>query len=126
MLKPGKVSIPSNGSIQFLRRLKCCVLKVEILSQSPQTGQFNSYEGPPLDEDDLYYQGLNPLKRVNSILTEAVEEFGLFNGKGLNPLKRVNSILTWKVGLRSDGTESLNPLKRVNSILTRLESWSSV
>ena len=41
------------------------------------------------------FQGLNPLKRVNSILTEAVEELGLFTGKGLNPLKRVNSILTF-------------------------------
>ena len=31
----------------------------------------NSILTPPLDEDDLYYQdrGLNPLKRVNSILT---------------------------------------------------------
>ena len=116
---------------------------------------------------------LNPLKRVNSILTlvEAVEEVGLFTGKSqspqtgqfnsyhkesrlppptlffcLNPLKRVNSILTLKEGpnymkmggivsIPSNGSiqflhasvnsalkilkgHCLNPLKRVNSILT--------
>jgi len=87
------------------------------LSQSPQTGQFNSY-ADRAEKVSSKSSGLNPLKRVNSILTEfgaildkendkvsipsngsiqflqAVEEFGLFNGKGLNPLKRVNSILT--------------------------------
>ncbi len=64
-----KVSIPSNGSIQFLRRMKMCVIRcykvsipsngsIQFLpirfevwvpseqkeSQSPQTGQFNSYK----------------------------------------------------------------------------------
>ena len=42
-------------------------------------------------------------------------------GFSLNPLKRVNSILTqWvKMPLRTSSlSESLNPLKRVNSILT--------
>ena len=89
---------------------------------------------------------LNPLKRVNSILTSAADLVSLAESMSLNPLKRVNSILTslhpfvvyaviilvsipssgsiqfllakgWKIGLRSDG--SLNPLKRVNSILTK-------
>ena len=36
----------------------------------------------------------------------------------LNPLKRVNSILTTCYRRTNDGLESLNPLKRVNSILT--------
>jgi len=36
---------------------------------------------------------LNPLKRVNSILTEAMKNGVIIIG-GLNPLKRVNSILT--------------------------------
>ena len=49
---------------------------------------------------ELYnFQSLNPLKRVNSILTEK-NYFG--NAKGfecLNPLKRVNSILTFKRGI---------------------------
>jgi len=38
-----KVSIPSSGSIQFLRYdgLNCC--DGSVLSQSPQAGQFNSY-----------------------------------------------------------------------------------
>ncbi len=40
--------------------------------------------------------------------------------KSLNPLKRVNSILTrWKLKWYRRGW-SLNPLKRVNSILTSL------
>ncbi len=40
-------------------------------------------------------KSLNPLKRVNSILTELyLELIGLNVKKGLNPLKRVNSILT--------------------------------
>ena len=38
------VSIPSNGSIQFLRLVQSVTIKrVGYLSQSPQTGQFNSY-----------------------------------------------------------------------------------
>jgi len=63
------VSIPSNGSIQFLR--------------IPKEGR------------TVYVDGLNPLKRVNSILTmsdiEIEMETKLYS---LNPLKRVNSILT--------------------------------
>ena len=64
-----KVSIPSNGSIQFL----------------------------PLPE-------LTELRKTQV---------------SLNPLKRVNSILTTCYRRTNDGLESLNPLKRVNSILTR-------
>jgi len=44
MLKPGKVSIPSSGSIQFLLKSAAeLVALAESLSQSPQAGQFNSY-----------------------------------------------------------------------------------
>ena len=39
-------------------------------------------------------KSLNPLKRVNSILTVKVEDLSLDSEVGLNPLKRVNSILT--------------------------------
>ncbi len=86
---------------------------------------------------------LNPLKRVNSILT-IIFRLGLrhiiskvsipSNGSiqflptqvknfyqrdpGLNPLKRVNSILTVPKGTEDEMMECLNPLKRVNSILT--------
>ena len=63
-------------------------------SQSPQTGQFNSYQ---LREDIEFCSSLslNPLKRVNSILTlERATEKITEQLVGLNPLKRVNSILT--------------------------------
>ena len=63
-------------------------------------------------------QSLNPLKRVNSILTEQ----GLSCFKKLlesqSPQTGQFNSYGWEIGLRSDGTESLNPLKRVNSILT--------
>ena len=38
-------------------------------SQSPQTGQFNSYVSNVEDFSEPVHPGLNPLKRVNSILT---------------------------------------------------------
>ena len=65
-----------------------------IMSQSPQAGQFNSYLIVLRYIGQMTsYQCLNPLKRVNSILTskcigEVKWEYSL------NPLKRVNSILT--------------------------------
>jgi len=63
-------------------------------SQSPQTGQFNSYAVCGFQNRDRD-EGLNPLKRVNSILTGAMTSGGIwFCCVGLNPLKRVNSILT--------------------------------
>jgi len=64
-------------------------------SQSPQTGQFNSYNEQEIISHANTKYRLNPLKRVNSILTllgfkyHTREEI-----KSLNPLKRVNSILT--------------------------------
>jgi|GEM_PF-5530144 len=90
-----KVSIPSNGSIQFLQNtslkkfnhLVACLnplkrvnsiltdddtdIKIkELMSQSPQTGQFNSYKKLHSSLYALLCIGLNPLKRVNSILTD--------------------------------------------------------
>ena len=63
-------------------------------SQSPQTGQFNSYDSYPIEETYSFFS-LNPLKRVNSILTDKMSKRLYLNqSKGLNPLKRVNSILT--------------------------------
>jgi len=72
---------------------------------------------------------LNPLKRVNSILTEAYDNGDGWEFEGLNPLKRVNSILTWVHFTPSLANllSSLNPLKRVNSILTRRDgSWNGI
>ena len=42
-MKKVKVSIPSNGSIQFLQTQLALERATENMSQSPQTGQFNSY-----------------------------------------------------------------------------------
>ena len=67
---------------------------MEIPSQSPQTGQFNSYKNDGGERGRMKHKGLNPLKRVNSILT-ASDLISLAESmKSLNPLKRVNSILT--------------------------------
>ena len=69
-----RVSIPSNGSIQFLPRNGCERLgNWKKKSQSPQTGQFNSYRIEFLLEEDM--DSLNPLKRVNSILTRYNHSF---------------------------------------------------
>ncbi len=46
------------------------------MSQSPQAGQFNSYEIAQ-DIVDYIVKSLNPLKRVNSILTRINRHFGL-------------------------------------------------
>ena len=64
-----RVSIPSSGSIQFLRLFRASL-------------------------PNLASASLNPLKRVNSILTLVGGEEKVFVFLGLNPLKRVNSILT--------------------------------
>ena len=93
-------------------------------SQSPQTGQFNSYLSQERRVEAISFR-LNPLKRVNSILTMIAKGWKIgLRSDGLNPLKRVNSILTVSPSLlKKSGYnrfESLNPLKRVNSILTSL------
>jgi len=119
------------------------VVRIHIGSQSPQTGQFNSYiikksfvcisfivsipsNGSIqfLPTGELFEvlpdkKSLNPLKRVNSILTTHYQFCITTLQFSLNPLKRVNSILTIVVSRRRRClSESLNPLKRVNSILT--------
>ena len=43
--------------------------KILNMSQSPQAGQFNSYPDGKFLIRDYGKYGLNPLKRVNSILT---------------------------------------------------------
>ena len=169
------VSIPSNGSIQFLPILLMSIYMKNyyslnplkrvnsiltltnigrrymtvIESQSPQTGQFNSYGG---QERRLLsnYISLNPLKRVNSILTvsklekkqllKAIEsqspQTGQFNSYkeyygisfcidsevSIPSNGSIQFLLEkgWFPAVRSNGT-CLNPLKRVNSILT--EAW---
>ena len=70
---------------------------------------------------------LNPLKRVNSILTVSKALLQKSKALSLNPLKRVNSILTLLQSSRLSFLQepSLNPLKRVNSILTTLNKIGS-
>ena len=111
------VSIPSNGSIQFLQTKNSGISSLRQKSQSPQTGQFNSYRiiRHPRENTSL---SLNPLKRVNSILTKL----------GINPLPALRKSQSPQTGqFNSYGFllhehkrrgKSLNPLKRVNSILT--------
>ncbi len=71
-----KVSIPSNGSIQFLHcQLDQIINSIDFMSQSPQTGQFNSSDKFS-EHQTLWETGLNPVKRVNSILTSSI--VGLF------------------------------------------------
>jgi len=117
------------------------------LSQSPQTGQFNSYmENWFISNQMNILLSLNPLKRVNSILTKMMSlrpivydpesqspQTGQFNSytkiRSKNESKRFQKSQSPQTGQfnsytvkdhrgRNLGTYSLNPLKRVNSILT--------
>ena len=113
-----RVSIPSNGSIQFLLKVNPAVLNgFDSLNPLKRVNSILT----PLTKDIFYMPSmcLNPLKRVNSILTDPYwKDFEQYM-KGLNPLKRVNSILTKYAWSGAEyGWNSLNPLKRVNSILT--------
>ena len=89
-------------------------------SQSPQAGQFNSYEWETFiarprrrHEVSIPSSGsIQFLRHVHQVLSSN-------KCKSLNPLKRVNSILTGLFFcLLNKKRISLNPLKRVNSILT--------
>jgi len=114
-------------------------------SQSPQTGQFNSYSNDMFNLNSGKILCLNPLKRVNSILTVS-RIFPRWRGRRLVSIPSNGSIQFlpnssvwrstswWRVSIPSNGSiqflpfyrkykniknsYSLNPLKRVNSILT--------
>jgi len=85
---------PQTGQFNSYKNyLSLCPFFRPLRSQSPQTGQFNSYTDGILCSYICSKDRLNPLKRVNSILTNYYHlAFG--RQKSLNPLKRVNSILT--------------------------------
>ena len=88
------VSIPSSGSIQFLRFTMMLLATFAILvSQSPQAGQFNSYS----------YFCFRPASYFKSQSPQA----GQFNSYGIMAIEKIANTLL-----------CLNPLKRVNSILT--------
>ena len=57
-------------------------LATQISSQSPQTGQFNSYNVVRLYRIDPKNKSLNPLKRVNSILTRSLDGSEIISEKG--------------------------------------------
>jgi len=86
---------PQTGQFNSYSFIKSAY-RLDIKSQSPQTGQFNSYLWSSSCFRKSYCcKRLNPLKRVNSILTYIcphTRQKG--QGWSLNPLKRVNSILT--------------------------------
>ena len=90
-------------------------------SQSPQTGQFNSYEVYGWNPERKVSKGLNPLKRVNSILTSTETKMDTINRiiKSQSPQTgQFNSYHCYRIDPKSGN--GLNPLKRVNSILTTL------
>jgi len=91
---------------------------MEVKSQSPQTGQFNSYDINPLPALRRRFPVSIPSNGSIQFLHGA---YSIFSGSdlSLNPLKRVNSILT-RINEDTITAEiiGLNPLKRVNSILT--------
>ena len=60
---------PQTGQFNSYLTLIEGIEKFGLLSQSPQTGQFNSYLVRIDPKTKSETQGLNPLKRVNSILT---------------------------------------------------------
>ncbi len=92
-LRKSQVSIPSNGSIQFLHDANSYICSHNWQVSIPSNGSIQFLL-------NIIYKPLN------------------FNFEGLNPLKRVNSILTISFYLRINIISGLNPLKRVNSILT--------
>ena len=93
-------------------------------SQSPQTGQFNSYLAENISHAILEKGSQSP--QTGQFNSYKLTTLGAADALGarLNPLKRVNSILTMEAEMVSKGWKSLNPLKRVNSILTRLVQLS--
>ena len=114
-------------------------------SQSPQAGQFNSYiqmiyrllvedlvvsipssgsiQFLPASDYTFLNRNvcycLNPLKRVNSILTRNTIQINIRNLKSQSPQAgQFNSYKEEFYQLISEFIYGLNPLKRVNSILT--------
>jgi len=91
------------------------------MSQSPQTGQFNSYPLFRYQRGDIFLGVSIPSNGSIQFLQEKwATQLHYLTVNCLNPLKRVNSILTKSMVESLTGTKSqcLNPLKRVNSILT--------
>ena len=91
---------PQTGQFNSYLAQAHLIIFSPIASQSPQTGQFNSYYILVVKDDENGVIGLNPLKRVNSILTKELLGIPERTLLCLNPLKRVNSILTERPRLK--------------------------
>jgi len=89
-----------------------------LLSQSPQTGQFNSYGWKIAKRTTDGTEVSIPSNGSIQFLLSTLRNIGKME-LCLNPLKRVNSILTKMSKRLYLINDSLNPLKRVNSILTK-------
>jgi len=98
---------------------------VHFRSQSPQAGQFNSYGA--MTNGGIWFccLGLNPLKRVNSILTlmRPIIEVLLTSILSQSPQAGQFNSYGQDASKDKEFVGGLNPLKRVNSILTRLGSY---
>jgi len=133
---------PQAGQFNSYRPIDCSDMRMG-KSQSPQAGQFNSYSMKETGGVYCVYISLNPLKRVNSILTKSQvlgneawlqsqsPQAGQFNSymiimrcyrhfiKSQSPQAgQFNSYRVKVEDLSLDSEVGLNPLKRVNSILT--------
>jgi len=87
-------------------------------SQSPQAGQFNSYKKGE-NKNEKENTSLNPLKRVNSILTLQVELSSLPELTVSIPSSgSIQFLPLYDISYPKSSLDCLNPLKRVNSILT--------
>ena len=142
-----KVSIPSNGSIQFLLLLVERKRYLYFWVSIPSNGSIQFLPEDQVPEmEQKGWKSLNPLKRVNSILTKMCvvtcyrrtnesqsPQTGQFNSYEQEIISHKWYLLN--VSIPSNGSiqflhvedfsepvhpDGLNPLKRVNSILTKL------
>jgi len=142
------VSIPSNGSIQFLLSLSGPFsFGAWGESQSPQTGQFNSYrdglkafanyrnfesQSPQTGQFNSYRDGLKAFANYRNFESQSPQtgQFNSYRYYALLSISRVSRVSIpsngsiqflhdqWEKYLGYEVRDSLNPLKRVNSILT--------
>jgi len=127
MLKVLNVSIPSNGSIQFLHLSGEFDLPKEFSVSIPSNGSIQFLHLKLVPSISLrVLKSLNPLKRVNSILTRISREGGVILLKSQSPQTgQFNSYDSCICPHTRQKGQGLNPLKRVNSILTRSREYRS-
>ena len=140
------VSIPSNGSIQFLHGNWLCVIgnethsglnplkrvnsiltstsvvliqRCQNQSQSPQTGQFNSYGiGHAFNQANILAVSIPSNGSIQFLLERATEKITEQLVEVSIPSNGSIQFLPFPAFVAMTSGGSLNPLKRVNSILT--------